>query len=122
MNPVTAAHQCSVLYNGDTPLVPKFKIIDAAGSGDNELVAAVTGKKIRVIALSLTMTGTLVTIRLESSAGGAALTGQMGPLAGNSITLPFSPVGWCETVAGQSLNMELSGAQSVDGLLVYVEI
>lgn len=110
------------IFNGDSPLLPKFAIIDAAGNGDNTIVAAVASKKIRVLALHLTMTGTLVTIRFESAAGGTALTGQMQPLAGNSITLPFNPVGWFETVAGDLLNMELGGAQSVDGCLVYVEV
>ena len=110
------------IFLGDTPLLPKFAIIDGATSGDNTIVAAVAAKKIRVLALHLTMTGTLVTIRFESAASGTALTGQMGPLAGHSITLPFNPVGWFETVAGELLNMELSGEQSVDGCLVYVEI
>ena len=117
-----AAPVTGTVYHGDTPLLPKFAAIDATGSGDNTIVAAVTGKKIRVLALHVTMTGTLVTIRFESAAGGTALTGQMQPLAGNSITLPFNPVGWFETVAGELLNMELGGAQSVDGCLVYVEV
>jgi hypothetical protein len=102
-------------------LVKRAKI-DGASSGDNTLVAAVTGKKIRVLALSATMTGTAVTIRFESGAGGTALTGQMGPTAGQTITLPFNPVGWFETAAATLLNMELSGAQSVDGVLVYIEV
>jgi hypothetical protein len=100
----------------------KFKVIDAATSGDNEAIAAVTGKKLRVIAGSLTMTGTAVTIRFESSAGGTALTGQMTPAQGQTIPLPYCPVGHFETVAGESLNLELGGAQSVDGWLVYQEI
>ena len=99
---------------------PRYVAVDAATSGDNEIVAAVTGKRIRVLAGSLTMTGTAVTIRFESSAGGDALTGQMTPAQGQTISLPFCPVGHFETVAGESLNMELGGAQSVDGWLVYV--
>lgn len=113
----------SALYKNDTtPLLPKFAKIDAAGAGDNEVVAAVTGKKIRVLALFLVMTGTAVTIRFESSAGGTALTGQMTPSQGGGFVLPFNPVGWFETVAGENLNLELGGAQSVDGCLTYVEI
>ena len=46
----------------DTQLIKRAKI-DAASSGDNTLVAAVTGKKIRVLAAFFTMTGTAVTIR-----------------------------------------------------------
>ena len=104
----------------DVQLV-KRAVIDDASSGDNTLVAAVTGKKIRVLALFITMTGTAVTIRFEDGAGGTALTGQMGPTAGQTIVLPFNPVGWFETSAATLLNMELSGAQSVDGALTYIE-
>jgi hypothetical protein len=104
----------------DTQLIKRAKI-DAASSGDNTLVAAVAGKKIRVLAAFFTMTGTAVTIRFEDGAGGTALTGQMGPTAGQTIVLPFNPVGWFETSDATLLNMELSGSQSVDGALVYIE-
>jgi hypothetical protein len=100
----------------------KRAAIDAASSGNNTLVAAVTGKKIRVLAAFLTMTGTAVTIRFEDGADGTALTGQMGPAAGQTIVLPFNPVGWFETSAATLLNLELGGSQSVDGSLVYVEV
>lgn len=100
----------------------KHAKIDAASSGNNTLVAAVTGKKIRVLALFATMTGTAVTIRFEDGADGTALTGQMGPTAGQTIVLPFNPVGWFETSAATLLNMELGGSQSVDGALVYIEV
>lgn len=122
MNPVTAALETSAIFDGSTPLLPKFAAIDAASSGDNTLVSAVTGKKIRVLAAFFTMTGTAVTIRFESGAGGTALTGQMTPSQGQTITLPFNPLGWFETAAGSLLNLELGGAQSVDGALVYVEV
>ena len=104
----------------DVQLV-KRAVIDAASSGNNTLVAAVTGKKIRVLALAITMTGTAVTIRFEDGAGGTALTGQMQPTQGQTVTLPFNPVGWFETSAATLLNLELGGAQSVDGVLVYIE-
>lgn len=100
----------------------KFKVVDAASSGDNTIIAAVSGKKLRVLAGSLTMTGTAVTIRFESAAGGTALTGQMTPLQGHTIGLPYCPVGHFETVAGELLNLELGGAQSVDGWLIYQEV
>ena len=104
----------------DVQLV-KRAVIDAASSGNNTLVAAVTGKKIRVLAFAITMTGTAVTIRFEDGAGGTALTGQMQPTQGQTVTLPFNPVGWFETSAATLLNLELGGAQSVDGVLVYIE-
>ena len=111
-----------------TPGVAKYAAIAAAASGDNTIVAAVAAagtrpaKKIRVYALFMTMTGTAVTARFEDGAGGTALTGQMTQTQGNTIVLPFNPLGWFETSAGTLLNLELGGAQSVDGGLVYGEV
>lgn len=119
---VTELCSSSVALNDTTHCAPKFAVIDAATSGDNTIVAAVTGKKVRVLAAFLTMTGTAVTIRFESAAGGTALTGQMTPAQGQTITLPFNPIGWFQTVAGELLNLELGGAQSVDGCVVYIEV
>lgn len=99
--------------------VPQFAAIAAASSGDNTLVAAVAGKKIRVLGFFMVAAGT-VTARFESAAGGAALTGQM-PLAANTTVGPgYNPLGWFETVAGQLLNLELSGATAVAGAVTYV--
>lgn len=99
----------------------KFAAIDVAASGDNTLVAAVTGKKLRVLSLALVAAGAVVA-RLESGAGGTALTGQMTLGANGILVLPFNPEGWFETAAGALLNLELGGAVSVDGSLSYVEV
>ena len=93
--------------------------IDAAASGDNTLVAAVSGKKIRVLSLFGVAAGA-VTVRFESGASGTALTGQMNVGANGNITMPFNPEGWFETAAAALLNMELGGATSFDGCLTYV--
>lgn len=115
-----AAAVTSTVYDGVTPLVPRYAVIDTAASGDTQIVAGVSGYKIRVLAGHFTMTGTAVTIRFEDTAGGTALTGQMTPSQGQTIPLPFNPVGWFETSAGNTLSLELGGGQSVDGSLVYV--
>lgn len=100
----------------------KRAVVDAASSGDNTIVAAVTGKKIRVHSCVIIMTGTAVTLRFESGAGGTALTGQMQPSQGGGFVLPHNPMGWFETAAGELLNLELGDAQSADGVLVYSEV
>jgi|SRR3990170_8460220 len=97
----------------------QYAVIDHAVSGDNTLVAAVTGLKIRVLAFVLVAAGT-VTARFESGAGGTALSGQMSMAANTHIIGPYNPAGWCETAAAALLNLELSAAVSVDGVLVYV--
>lgn len=118
---VSAALDTSQIMNGLTALTPKFAAIDAATSGDNTIVAGVTDKKIRVLSLFLVSAGT-VNARFESGASGTALTGQMNLVANSGFTLPFNPAGWFETAASALLNLELSGAISVDGCLTYVEV
>lgn len=101
----------------------KRAAVSAASSGDNTLVAAVTGKKIKVLSLVLVAAGD-VDVRLESAAGGTALTGVIElAAAGNGFVLPqaFPGYQWVETAAGELLNLELSGAVQVSGLIVYYE-
>ena len=110
-----------LIGNGNFRLIPKFAVIDAATSGDNTLVAAVASKKIRVLSLWL-VASAAVNTRFESGASGTALTGQANLAANGGYVLPFSPVGHFETASGVLLNLELSGAVSVDGSLCYVEV
>jgi hypothetical protein len=100
----------------------KYAVIDHA-SADNTIVAAVTGKKIRVTALFAVASGGANTLRFESGTGGTALTGQFSLAATTGqVVLPFNPNGWFETLAGGLLNLELSAATSVDGSLSYIEV
>lgn len=119
--PVQAYQDVSTLRSGGDALTPARVIIDAATSGDNTLVAAVSGRRVRVLALFLVAAGT-VNVRFESGAGGTALTGQMNLVANTGFVLPFNPVGWFETGINTLLNLELSAAVSVDGALTYVEV
>jgi hypothetical protein len=118
---ISAKQATDAIMDGVTPLTPKFAAIAAASSGDNTLVAAVNPKKIRVHALFL-VGAAAVTVRFESGAGGTALTGQMQLAANGGFVLPFNPVGWFETASNTLLNLELSGAISVAGSLVYTEV
>jgi hypothetical protein len=116
---VISHQETSSIYQNGTARTPVFAAIDVAGSGDNTLVAAAgSGNKIRVHSCVLVSSGT-VNVRFESGAGGTALSGQMNLVANTGFVLPFSPVGWFETAANTLLNLELSGAVSVDGSLVY---
>jgi hypothetical protein len=119
--PVQASAESSQMTAGGAVVTPKFAAIDAATSGDNTLLAAVSAKKIRVLALFLVAAGR-VNVRFESGAGGTALTGQMNLVANTGFVLPYNPAGWFETGSNTLLNMELSAAISCDGSLVYIEV
>lgn len=102
---------------------PQFEVIDDATSGNNTIVAAVASKRIRVLSYVLVPAADVV-VRFESGAGGTALTGQMTLLAEDGVVGPSSLSADCthgcfETAAGSLLNLELSGAVSVDGHLTY---
>jgi hypothetical protein len=119
---VSASQETGTIYQGTTARTPAFAAIDAATSGDNTLVAAQgAGNKIRVTSLFLVAAGA-VTARFESGAGGTALTGQMNLAANGGFVLPHNPNGWFETAANALLNLELSGAVSVDGSLSYIVV
>ena len=119
--PTAALAESNQVTIAGVPVTVKFAIIDAASSGDNTIIAAVTSKKIRVVSLFLVAAGT-VNVRFESGASGTALTGQMNLVANSGFALPYNPCGWFETGSGALLNAELSGAVSVDGSLSYIEV
>jgi hypothetical protein len=111
--------------NGDpinTNTAVQYAVIDHATSGDNTLLAAQgAGKKIRVLSCFL-IAAAAVTVRFESGASGTALTGAMNVAANGGFVLPYNEFGWFETGANALLNLELGGAQSVDGGFSYVVV
>ena len=95
--------------------------IEASSSGDNVVVGAVTGSRIRVLGGFLIASGGANTLRLKSGAAGG-LMGLMQLADDGQLILPLNGFGWFETVAGEALNLELSDATLVAGALVYEEI
>lgn len=97
----------------------QYAAISAASSGDNTLVAAVSGKKIRVLSYTL-VPASSVAMRFESGAGGTALSGVMTSAA--ILKADYNERGHFETAAGALLNLELGGAVQVSGHITYVEV
>lgn len=100
---------------------PKYAVISASTNGNNTLVAAVTGKKIRVLACVIMSAGT-INATFQSGAGGTALSGAFPLTAQAGMVLPLCEVGWFETAAGSLLNLSLSAGVLAAGVLVYQEI
>jgi hypothetical protein len=94
--------------------------LSAASSGDQEIVAAVAGKVIRVLSVAF-IAVTEVTVGFEShSAGGdAALTGVMSFPATGGMVLNHNPYGWFQTRVGEALHITLGGAVQVSGCFTY---
>ena len=125
--PVDAALNTGVLQNSGSQLTPKFAVINLGATGT--LVAAVSGKKIRVVSLFMTidnLTGD-ETYTFKSGAAGTAITGAIGDASGAGTPIPveysFSPLGHFETVSGSLLELSIAGTTPfADGSLVYVEV
>lgn len=122
---VTVRMATSAMSDGLTALTPKFAAIAVASSGANTLVAAVTSKKIRVLALCI-IAGAAGNVYFTSAAAGTVIfggsTNKINLAANGGFVLPFCPVGWFETVAGELLSMNASSTGPFSGGLTYVEV
>lgn len=116
---VSASNETNTIYNGATALTPKFAVISASSSGDNSIVALVSGKKIRVLRWSITANGA---VNAKWRSNTTDITGLRYLTQYASGGGGFCPVGLFETAAGQALNLNLSGAVAVGGELTYVEV
>ena len=88
--------------------------------GDNTLVGAVAGQRIRVLALVLVASGGVNTAQLQTGASGRALTAVMDLADNGKLVLPYNPAGYCETGTGELLNLALTEANLVAGVINYV--
>ena len=108
----------------DGAFTPMFANIDDAGAGDNTLVAAVVGKKLRVVSMFVVASGGVNIYFVDGNnttlAGGA--TNKIALTTNSGFSLPYNPVGWFETGAGFSLDVNLSAATAVAGSLTYIEV
>jgi len=93
--------------------------ISQATADTQDIVAAVSGKRIRVLALVLVAAGAVVATIKSSS---TALTGAMTLAAGVPVKAgPATALGAEEiiTAAGEALKLTLGGAVQVSGWILY---
>ena len=119
--PVQTSVESNQMTAGGTVVTPKFATIAASTSGNNTLIAAVTSKKIRVLAAAFMSNGT-VNAKFQSGASGTDLTGLFYMVANTGAALPYNPAGWFETGSNTLLNLNLSGAIAVGGCITYIEV
>lgn len=118
---VVAELESASMRASGTAVTPKFAAIAASTSGNNTIVAAVSSKKIRVLAAQIIANGT-VNAKWQSGASGTDLTGLAYLVANAGYVLPFNPAGWFETASNTLLNLNLSGATAVGGSITYIEV
>ena len=95
--------------------------ISAASNGANSIVAAVSGKKYRVVAWNFMSNGT---VNAKWQDGSTDKTGLYYLVANTGISVPNpgTRIGWFETSDNTALNLNLSGAVAVGGAIVYEEV
>jgi len=95
-----------------------FATINATNSGNTQVVGAVSGKRIRVIAFAVVANAT-VNIKFQS--GTTDITGSMRVVEGGGIAHAYDG-GLFQTAVGQALNINLSANATVGGYVVYREV
>lgn len=96
----------------------KIETLSDAASGDNTIVALVSGKRIKVYAVVLIARGT-VNVTFKSGAS-TSLTGAMQFQAREGFTVAVAPPAFVlATAAGEAFVMNLSAAVQVDGWVAY---
>jgi len=99
---------------------PIHTAVSVAASGDNTVVAAVSGKQILVTAYTLLAAGA-VDIQWWSAAAGTALSGLMSLDQFGGMAPAFGDALF-ETAAGEALILNLSAAIQVSGHITYHEV
>jgi len=120
--PVSQSGSWSITV-ANTPLIVAhstvlYAPINATTSGNTQVVGAVSGKRIRVIAFAVVANAT-VNIKFQS--GTTDITGSMRVVEGGGIAHAYDG-GLFQTAVGQALNINLSTNATVGGYVVYREV
>jgi hypothetical protein len=96
----------------------------AASQTDSVVVAAATGKKIRVIALASQQgdtTASTVVLNTKGSGAGTAISPTFKGAANALLVLPVCASGWFQTTISEGLTVT-TGAGSTTGITVIYEV
>ena len=95
------------------------KIDNAAGAGQTQIVAAVAGQKIVVLAARV-IAHAADTFKFQDH--NTDLQGFQDLAAlGSAYDLPFMKHGWMQTSVGNELNINSSGAVQLSGYVVFIQ-
>jgi hypothetical protein len=109
-----------VNVGGQSLLVKRAFVNQAASTTGGTIVTAVSGKKIRVLTWIALAGGTATDLTFLSN--NTAISPLLANPANGGEAPPVNPYGWFETTAGEALKAT-TGAGSATGILViYVEV
>lgn len=102
---------------------PEQNVAVTLGTGDNSLLAGAAGFKWRVLSCFLISAGT-VNLTMGSDVGGSfvAKSGIIPLVVNAQISLSLNDGGWFDTDSGKALNLKLSGAIAVTGVIKVQQI
>lgn len=116
-NPYVNAYETSgAILTRDGVTLVKRAFATGATIATHTLVAAVTGKKIRVLAFFAT---TVDGLNLTFKSGSTTISAN---LAFSGVMSTYNPHGWFETAAGEALGFAIDAAESTSVQVTYVEV
>jgi hypothetical protein len=96
----------------------------AAGTTDSALVAAVAGKRIRVLSVIINQgdtTPSAVTLNTKPAGSGTAIFPPLKAAANGGFVIPYNPVGYTATGIGEGLAVT-TGAGSTTSVTVLYDL
>ena len=113
--------QLGVVHRGNTPYFVQYRPITASASGATTIVPAPTVAGQQIVVLDITVTHSAsVNWSLQSHVTTTVATGLMYGTAGPPMVLSDPMNGLFATVPGEALDINLSSAVAVGGLITYV--
>lgn len=94
--------------------------LSTSSSGDNTVVAAIAGAKIRVLAAAVV--STLANVVTFKSGASTSISGAFPLGANGGIVLPFNEHGWFETATGEALVLNMGTATATGVQVQYIRI
>jgi hypothetical protein len=111
-----------VVVNGSAYKVLRSSMVTFAGAGGTAL-AAVAGKKIRVVGVNVALLVIAGSCSLSFASGaGAAQLAFSAAATDQGVVLPLESAGWMETVAGEAVSASVSATTNAIVTLFYVLI
>lgn len=108
-----------IMYDEGKVAPLKYVAVAATADGDNTIIAAVAGKKLRIVQAFLTSTTTGL-VGFKNGAGSTVFS--IHSLAGSGQPM-FPNVGWVmETSVNTAFILNTTAGQDVHGFVVYAEV